>query len=121
MNDTTFEQFLSSYSPEVQELALQTRKLVLEVIPKALEMVDPPSKIIAYGFSSRYADLVCAIAPYKSYVNLIFSKGTVLPDPESLLTGTGKRARHVRINTSEDVERPGLRSLIQTAADLTQT
>ena len=121
MSETTVDEFLASYSPEVRDLALQTRNLVLEVIPKALEMVDPPSRIIAYGFSPKYADLICAIAPYKSYINLIFSKGTELPDPEGLLTGTGKRARHVRINTPEDVKRPGLRSLIQTAADLIQT
>jgi hypothetical protein len=121
MSEPPFEAFLASYSLEIQNLALQTRELVLGVIPNALEMVDPPSKIIAYGFSPKYADLVCAIAPYKSYINLIFSKGTELPDPEGLLTGTGKRARHVRINSSEDIKRPGLRSLIQTAADLTQT
>jgi hypothetical protein len=121
MSETTVEEFLASYSPEVQALALQTRELVLEVIPKALEMVDPPSRIIAYGFSPKYADLVCAIAPYQSYVNLIFSKGTELPDPQGLLTGTGKRARHVRIDTAEAVKRPSLRSLIKTAADLTQT
>ena len=40
-----------------------------------MEMVDAPSKIIAYGASAKYADLVCAIAPYPKYVNLMFSRG----------------------------------------------
>jgi hypothetical protein len=121
MSETTVEEFLTSYSPEVRNLALQTRELVLDVVPTALEIVDPPSKIIAYGFSRKYSDLICAIAPYKSYVNLIFSKGTELPDPEGLLSGTGKRARHVRINIPEDANRPGVRALLKTAADLIQS
>lgn len=118
MNETPAEEFLAAYSPEVRDLALKTRALVQEVIPTALEIVDPPSKIIAYGFSRKYADLVCAIAPYKTYINLIFSKGTELPDPEGLLTGTGKRARHVRINTVEDIQRPGVRALLKTAMEM---
>lgn len=38
-------------------------------------MVDTPSKIVAYGASVKYADLVCAIAPYPRDVNLMFSRG----------------------------------------------
>lgn len=113
-----FNEFLSAYSPPVQELARQTRLLVLQVIPQAVELVDPPSKIIAYGLGARYADLICAIAPYKSYLNLIFSQGAQLPDPGGLLAGTGKRARHVKIAAPEDIQAPGLRALIQTALEV---
>lgn len=115
MNTTTAEEFLAAYSPEVRELALQTRALVFESLPDAIEFVDPPSKIIAYGFSSKYADLVCAIAPYKTYVNLIFSRGAALSDPDGLLQGTGKRARHVRIGRVEDLRQPGVRALFEAA------
>ena len=111
------EEFLSSYSPEIQQLALKARALVLETIPGVLEMVDPPSKIIAYGFSPRYADLVCAIAPYTGHVNLIFSRGVELPDPGGLLTGKGKQARHVKFTTTGDIQRPEVRALIETAAE----
>jgi hypothetical protein len=115
MNQSALEEFLASYSPEVRDLALQTRQLVLEIIPGAEEMVDPPSRIIAYGFGRKYADLICAIAPYSAHVNLIFSKGTELPDPQGLLSGTGKRARHVRITSAEALKHPGVRNLIQAA------
>ena len=89
--------FLASYSPQVQELALALRALILRVLPSAIEQVDPPSKIIAYGSDRTYAGLICAIAPYQSRVNLMFARGAELPDPEHLLEGTGKRARHVKI------------------------
>jgi hypothetical protein len=110
-----FDEFLASYSSDVQELARGTRTLVLEAIPGAVELVDRPSKIIAYGYGTKYADLICAIAPYKDYLNIIFGRGIELPDPEGLLSGTGKRARHVKIETTADVERPGVRALLEAA------
>ena len=108
--------FLASYPPEVQKLALALRALVLNVFPSAIEQVDPPSKIIAYGTDRTYAGLICAIAPYRAYVNLMFAQGASLPDPEHLLEGTGKRARHVRITERAEVENPALRTLLETAA-----
>lgn len=60
-------------------------------------MVDAPSRIIAYGASAKYADLVCAIAPFPKYVNLMFSRGASMPDPDEILKGTGKKARHIRV------------------------
>jgi hypothetical protein len=112
--------FLASYSPEVQALALAVRALILRVVPSAIEQVDPPSKIIAYGTDCTYAGLVCAIAPYRAHVNLMFALGAELPDPEHLLEGTGKRARHVRITERAEVENPALRTLLETADGYTQ-
>jgi len=111
----TFTEFLASYSPEVRDLALKARELILEVIPNALEQVDPPSKIIAYRVGLKMADIICVIAPYKSYVNLMFSRGTELPDPKGLLVGTGKRARHVKITSDRDLDAPALRALLEAA------
>jgi hypothetical protein len=115
MNNPSVNEFLASYSPEVQALAWHIRALVLEAIPGVVEVVDPPSKIIAYGFGLKFADLICAIAPYGTYLNLIFSRGVELPDPEKLLSGTGKRARHVKIETLADADRPGVRLLLEAA------
>jgi len=115
MQEENLEEFLAQYSPVVRELALKTRALILSAFPGALEMVDPPSKIIAYGRGRSYADLVCAIAPFAAYVNLMFSRGAALPDPDGLLQGSGKRARHVKIATLADLEQPGLRALLEEA------
>jgi hypothetical protein len=112
----TLGDFLASYQPQVQELALALRALIVRVLPAAIEQVDPPSKIIAYGTDRTYAGLICALAPYRAHVNLMFAQGATLPDPEHLLEGTGKRARHVRITERADVENPALRTLLEIAA-----
>lgn len=116
MPEPTFEEFLSTYNPQVRELAYQAQALIRSVLPEALELVDPPSRLVAYGSSPRYADLVCALALYPNHVNLMFSRGATLPDPDGLLAGTGKRARHIRLETPSDLARPGVRALLVKAA-----
>ncbi len=110
-----FDDFLGQYNPEVRQIAQKARLLILSVMPGAIEQVDPPSKIIAYGFDRTYAGLVCAIAPFTAHVNLMFSRGAALPDPAGLLDGSGKRARHVKLKTLADVDHPGVRALLETA------
>jgi hypothetical protein len=111
----TIDDLLAAYSPEVRDLALQARALVRDVMPNATEQVDAPAKLIAYGLGSKMADTVCVIMPLKAGVNLGFYGGTALPDPAGLLTGTGKRHRHVRLTTAGDVQAPALRALLRAA------
>lgn len=97
-----FETFIKDYPEPVQLIAIQLRELILSELPGTLEMVDAPSKIIAYGASAKYADLVCAIAPFPRYVNLMFSRGASMPDPDGILKGTGRKARHIRVEEMTD-------------------
>ncbi len=83
-------------------IAQRLREIILSELPDTKEMVDTPSRIIAYGASARYADLVCAIAPFPKYVNLMFSRGASMPDPDGILKGTGKKARHIRVEEMTD-------------------
>ena len=110
-----FAEFIAAYPPEVRQLAVLARVLIKDVIPNAIEQYDAPAKLIAYGYDRTYKGLVCAIALQKTYVNVMFAKGASLPDPAGLLDGTGKRARHVKLRQPEDVARPGVRTLLESA------
>jgi len=48
-------------------------------------------------------------------VNLQLANGALLDDPTGLLEGTGKRVRHVKLRSVDDVERPQLRNLLATS------
>ena len=109
------EQFLAPYSTEIRDLAWKLRGLVLEVFPTAIELLDQPAKLIGYGFDHGYKGLVCGIMLHKAHVNLMFAQGTELPDPAGLLTGTGKRARHIKIQQPGDIEDSEVRALLQAA------
>jgi len=114
------EAFLSAFSPGVQALAHRLRAMVLAALPTALEQVDLPAKLLAYGWAATYKATICVIMPLKAGVNLGFPFGAELPDPAGLLTGTGKRARHVRLTHPAELEQPALRALIDASADLAE-
>lgn len=113
------EEFLEDYKPEVRRLALQLRDLVYEIDPEVIEQIDIPAHLLAYGYAKTYTHLMCVIILYKDYVNLGFPRGVDLPDPEGLLEGTGKRARHVKIRHATQIELPEVAALIQASADET--
>jgi hypothetical protein len=109
------EPFLAPYNPEVRALALKLRALIREVMPDAIEQLDPPAHLIGYGLNRSYKGLICGITLHKAYINLMFARGTDLPDPEGLLVGTGKRARHVTIRQEAELGNPAIRTLLRAA------
>jgi hypothetical protein len=111
--------FLAAYPKKVRDIALELRRLVLELAPGAIEQVDIPAKMLAYGFAATYKDTICVITPQKDYVNLGLPRGAELPDPAGLLTGTGKRARHVRVSAIENAGGAALRGLVMESVKLT--
>lgn len=113
------EDFLSQFAPEVRNLALALRDLVYEIEPTAIEQIDVPAHLLAYGYARTYKHLICVIILYREYVNLGFPIGVDLPDPEGLLQGTGKRARHIKITGLAQVDEPEIAEMIQAAVDLT--
>lgn len=46
------------------------------------------------------------------------SRGAALPDPEKLLEGQAKFVRSIRLRSTADVKRPGVKKLIAEAARL---
>jgi hypothetical protein len=52
---------------------------------------------------------------FASHVNVGFFQGAALDDPAGLLTGSGKRMRHVRIRPDTDQDMTALRILIEDA------
>jgi hypothetical protein len=109
------DEFLADFSPPVQEMALKLRALVLDVIPDAVEMVDTSARMLAYGKEQTYKDLICVVMLLKDSVNLGFARGTELLDSEGLLSGTGKKARHIKIKRMDEIDRPAVRALIEEA------
>jgi hypothetical protein len=114
------ELMLGHYDAEIRELALQTRDLVARTVPKAKEKVYLGWRNIGFSLDDSMASQFCSVGPYKKYVNLYFMLGTELDDPKSMLEGTGKKMRHVRIKEAQDLKNAALKVLIKDAAKLAQ-
>lgn len=107
--------FLANYPPDVQTMASGARALILEVMPNTIELIDPSADLIAYGLDRGYKGLICGITLFKAHINIMLAQGASLPDPQRLLKGTGKLARHIKVTQLADLKNPGARALLQNA------
>jgi hypothetical protein len=110
------EDLLHDRSEPVRAVFMALRDLVRELMPGANEQVDLPDRVLAFGWGPaggvRMRDLVIALIPHTAHVNVQLADGAELPDPAGIVEGTGKRIRHVKCRSPQDVARPALRAVI---------
>ena len=109
--------FIARYSPEI---AAQTRVMLKTLrarLPGAVEMVYDNYYALVIGFClvEQAAEVIVSLAVYPGHINLCFFAGDRLPDPERLLKGSGKIARHIRLDGPESLDRPAVKALIKAA------
>ena len=113
--DPAVDTFLKGYSPQVREIAVKAREVILSVMPDATEKVYPGWKVIQYGAGADMKSVFAAISPQRERVNLGLAGGVDLPDPEGLLEGDGKAIRHVKLTSPEAAGAPAVRELVRGA------
>jgi hypothetical protein len=109
----TVDQLLTRFDEPVISLALLTRELVFKELKNVEEIADNSASLIGYGYGPRYKDNVCSILLSKKGVKLAFNRGSELPDPGQLLTGTGKLHRYIIINSEKDLRSTALKQLLK--------
>lgn len=112
----TFDDLLQLTGEPLRPVVERLRAIVLEVDPKACEVVRLGDRAATYGVGPRkmiegYAYLM----PHRAWVNLGFFQGASLDDPRKQLEGTGVRMRHLKVRSVADAERDGIRELLAAA------
>lgn len=103
---------------EVIELFKDVRAFILEIYPDSNELLYHTHALTAvFSISDKLSDAFCMLPIYTNHVNLGFNKGTLLKDPNKLLTGTGNLIRHIDINKSSDYRNPKVKALVKEAID----
>ena len=117
---TDLDALLERHEPDVREVFVALRSLVAELMPDATEQLDLPDGLLAFGFGPpggiRLRDLAVALIPHSAHVNVQLADGALLDDPSGIVEGTGKRIRHVKCRSLDDVWRPQLRVLLEEQA-----
>ena len=111
----TAETILNKYDVKISTLGFQVRGFLLAELKDCIEIPDAPANIIAYGYGPGYKDMVCIIIPSKKGIKLGFNRGSELPDPEKLLTGSGKVHKYVEIKSDTDLRSRALKQLTKEA------
>ncbi|MDD4208897.1 MAG: DUF1801 domain-containing protein [Bacteroidales bacterium] len=107
--------FLYSYSTDIQRMALNVRELLLLSLPDINEQIDSTAKMIAYSYGNSYRDLICVIIPSKKGLKVGFNRGVNIPDPDKLLEGNGKISRYVSISSESVIKSEAFRQLLHDA------
>jgi hypothetical protein len=112
-----YAEFLTPYPKATQELAVALREKLVQLLPDCIETLWDATNTVgmAYGFTEKNADHFLHLPVYTKYVNIGFSQGAALQDPEMRLKGSGARIRHIRLTRPEELDDPYLYDLIRQA------
>jgi hypothetical protein len=113
-----FQFFLDLKNQEVIKLFTDLREYILELYPDCNELIYHTHALTAvFSISDKLSDAFCMLPIYTNHLNLGFNKGTLLKDPNKLLTGTGNLIRHIDVKKSSDYRNPKVKALIKEAID----
>jgi len=103
----------------IERLPMSKREIARRLHAMILRLVPSATAKVKWGNACYYAGErgFASIIETKAGVNLALP-GATLADPHGLLEGTGKRVRHIKVNTSERAEHPGIAALIREAVNV---
>lgn len=113
-----FQFFLDFKGQEVIGLFTDLREYIFELYPDCNELVYHTHALTAvFSISDKLSDAFCMLPIYTNHLNLGFNKGTLLKDPNKLLTGTGNLIRHINVTKPADYRNTKVKTLIKEAID----
>ena len=109
----TFEDWLEGVEPRLRPLAVELRRMFLEAEPALRESIKWGNPCFEKKLRVFYI-----ASQGDRYVTLGLWQGALLPNPDGLIEGTGKRMRHVKIRSLEELEAPALGRIIREAVEI---
>ncbi len=91
------------------------RKLVLSVDPSITEEVKYGGVLFSAGSP------FCGVFSYARHASLEFGRGAELDDPHHVLEGEGKKRRHIKVGSRDDVFKKNVRDYVERAFQATPT
>lgn len=111
--EADINRLLAEHPEHIQAIERALRGLIRREAPAVVETVDFGNKLIAFGWSMKMRDLLFAVIAHREHVNLQLADGVDLPDPTGIVEGTGKRIRHVKVRSLDDVARDDVGNLVR--------
>jgi hypothetical protein len=110
---------IDRFAPEDRKLMRSVRAALRKRLPTANELAYDYSSqvIIAYTPTEGPIDGIVSLAIRSDGVRLYFIQGVQLPDPKTLLLGSGRQTRFVRIESAGQLADPDVEALIAAAID----
>jgi len=107
---------LKSKDQALIDMMLDIREYFVKQFPECNELLYHTHALTwVLSPSERLGDAFCHVPIYTAHLNLGFNDGTSLEDPHGLLTGTGKRIRHIDVKKKTDYRNAKVKALMKEA------
>lgn len=117
MKFATWDENLASHAPAVQAAVRAVEAVIREALPDVVVRYDAGNGLLAFGRSMGMRDLLFALIPHAGWVNLQLADGALLPNPDGLIEGTGKRICHIKVRSQEQATSTPVRAAIRAQID----
>lgn len=84
------------------KIARNLSQIISDVMPDAV-MVDKYGGVVVEKIAGQPKTQCCGYFIYAQHVSLEFTHGAKLKDPDSLLEGSGKHRRHIKLENVQDL------------------
>lgn len=111
MSDDSIEQWFGSLPDSQKQVLEQVRRIIGSAVPDAVEEFKWSRP--CYSLDGH---LFCYLQSTKKHAVLGFQKGATLTDPNERLEGSGKEMRHIKLKSSDEIDEPYFRAMLQEAA-----
>ena len=108
------ETFLQRTPPDLQDIVLELRNIIVAAAPDAVETVRWGG--LSYFHEGRGGIVsagICQIGIHNDYIRLDFIHGIFLSDPKHLLVGNQKVKRFVKLKSFDNAPWDDLKQLIE--------
>ena len=118
----SFKDVVKGASKDVGEICWALRKLISKLHPDATEVPRPGEPSAAYGYGGKkMSEAYAYIMPQKAYANLGFYHGANIASTDSLLEGTGKTLRHIKVHSIAMAQSAEIRAVLKAAMEERRT
>ena len=116
------QKFLEPYDTRIQELTMQLRNFITDLVPEANELIwdNYNAVAMAYSKSEKLKDAFCHIAVYSGHVNFGFNRGAELINANVRLKGKGKLIRHISVKDFQTFPKEDIKSMIWEAVGISE-
>jgi len=111
--------FIAKFTPAIAKDARAALARMRKLAPaSAVQMVydNWNGLVIGFGPNERPSDAIFSLLVTIDHITLCFiNDAPSLPDPQKLLKGAGNVVRHIRLESSKDLDKPAIKTLIKEA------
>jgi hypothetical protein len=119
--ESELSSFIEKFTPEMQEVIRGCRARMQAQFPDAVQMVYDNYNFLVIGFGPDpvVSHAIFSLAAYARGINLCFlQRAPELPDPTSILRGSGKVVRNVALSSPDDLGRDDVQALMDAQLSL---